>query len=152
VAPHTSNLDFFVGVLARAFIKEIKDSKFLGKKELFQPPFGWIFRVLGGYPVDRSRKSNLVDAIVEIFDSKERFIIALAPEGTRKYVGKLKTGFYYIAQKANIPIVMVGFDYVKKEVIISQPFYTGKSIKTDMPLIMKFFKGISGKNPKNGLD
>ena len=126
-------------------------TKYLGKKELFRPPFGWIFRTLGGYPVDRSRNSNLVDAIVEIFDSKEEFIIALAPEGTRKYVGKLKTGFYYIAQKAQIPIVMVGFDYSKKEVIISDPFYTSNDIDTDMPKIMIFFDGISGKNPENGL-
>ena len=152
VAPHTSSLDFFVGMLVRSIIPEIKKAKYLGKKELFRPPFGWIFSALGGYPVDRSRHSNLVDAIVEIFNSKEEFIIALAPEGTRKYVGKLKTGFYYIAKNAGIPVIMVGFDYAKKEVKISGPFYTGEDFEEDMKFITTFFKAISGKNPGNGLD
>ena len=151
VAPHTSGLDFFVGILVRAIIPEIGNAKYLGKKELFKPPFGWIFKATGGYPVDRSKHSNLVDAIVDIFNSKEEFVIALAPEGTRKQVDKLKTGFYYIAQKANIPIVMVGFDYKKKEVIISDPIVTSENFESDMETIMTFFRGITGKIPEYSL-
>ena len=151
VAPHTSNLDFFVGVFVRAIIPQIGDAKYLGKKELFRPPFGWIFRVMGGYPVDRSKHTNLVDAIVDIFNSKEEFIIGIAPEGTRKRVEKLKTGFYYIAIKAKIPIVMVGFDYPKREVIIERPFHPSGDIEEDMASIMSFFRGITGKIPEFGL-
>lgn len=151
VAPHTSGLDFFVGILVRAILPEIENAKYLGKKELFKPPFGWIFKATGGYPVDRTKHTNLVDAIVDIFDNKEEFVIALAPEGTRKQVDKLKTGFYYIAKKADIPIVMVGFDYKKKEVFVHEPFNTSEDFENDMEKIMTFFRGITGKIPEYGV-
>jgi len=151
VAPHTSGLDFFVGILVRSILPEIGKAKYLGKKELFKPPLGWIFKATGGYPVDRSKHGNLVDSIVDIFENKEEFVIALAPEGTRKRVEKLKTGFYYIAQKASIPIVMVGFDYKKKEVIVNEPLQTSENFEVDMTIIMSFFRGITGKIPQNGL-
>lgn len=151
VAPHTSGLDFFVGILVRSILPEIGKAKYLGKKELFKPPLGWIFKATGGYPVDRSKHGDLVDSIVDIFESKEEFVIALAPEGTRKRVEKLKTGFYYIAKKAKIPIVMVGFDYEKKEVIVNESFHTTENFQDDMETIMEFFRGITGKIPEYGL-
>ena len=99
VAPHTTNLDFIIGILVRGILGF--NSKYLGKKSLFKAPFGWFFRMMGGYPVDRSRSTNLVDQVVEIFNNHEEFVIGLAPEGTRENVGEWKTGFYFIAQKAN---------------------------------------------------
>lgn len=150
VAPHTSNWDFPIGVLARS-ITRISDAKFLGKSSLFKWPYGWIFRALGGHPVDRTKSNNMVDAVVDIFNSKEKFAVALAPEGTRSKVGSLKTGFYYIAHKANIPIFKVGFDYKEKKIVISKPFSPTGNIDKDMPVIMEFFKGITGKNPELGL-
>ena len=98
VAPHTSNWDFVVGVAARSILR-IQRAKFLGKSQLFRPPFGWLFRRLGGYSVDRSKSQDVVEQVAHIFDQHDDFVLALAPEGTRKKVGKLKTGFYYIAKK-----------------------------------------------------
>lgn len=79
VAPHTSNIDFLVGLAARSILRI--DTKYLAKKELFKPPFGWLFYALGGYPVDRSRHTNLVDKVAEIYNQHERFSICITPEG-----------------------------------------------------------------------
>ncbi len=150
LAPHTSNWDFPLGVLSRSIL-QIGYAKFLGKSALFKWPYGFIFRALGGYPVDRTKTNNLVDAVVEIFNSKEQFAIALAPEGTRSKVGSLKTGFYHIAVKAGIPIYKVGFDYDRKRVVVDFPFYTTGNIGKDMASILSFFRQIKGRNPELGL-
>jgi 1-acyl-sn-glycerol-3-phosphate acyltransferase len=146
VAPHTSNWDFPIGLLGRQ-VTGIPDVRFLGKAELFKFPYGWIFRSLGGYPVDRKNNNNLVDTVVEIFDNHEEFKLALAPEGTRKKVERFKTGFYHIAKKADVPIVMVGFDYIDKEIRISDPIKTTDNMEKDMSEIMSWFKNIRAKIP-----
>lgn len=125
-------------------------AKFLGKKSLFKPPLGGLMRALGGYPVDRSRNTNLVDAVVELFNSKEEFVIALAPEGTRSKVERLKTGFWYMAKGANVPIVTVSFDYPTKRVVWAEPIMP-TTIEEDMPKIMQFFSGMTGKRPELGI-
>ena len=145
VAPHTSWHDFFLGLAVRKFSKT--NINYVGKKELFDSPMGWYFRRTGGAPIDRSKSTNKVDAIVSIFDDKEEFRLAMAPEGTRKKVAKWKTGFYYIAKKANIPIVMVSFDYKKKEVNISEPFYPTNNIESDFNYMQQFYKDVVGKIP-----
>lgn len=150
LAPHTSSLDFPIGVMSRSILK-IGDAKFLGKSSLFKWPFGFIFRALGGHPVDRTKSNNLVDAVVDIFDSKEKFAVALAPEGTRSKVEKLKTGFYHIAVKAKIPIIKVGLDYGNKRMLVDTPFYPSGKIDQDMPLIIDFYKKIKGRNPELGI-
>jgi len=150
VAPHTSNWDFIIGILARPLL-EINHVKFIGKSQLFKPPYGWIFRKLGGYPVDRTKSNNLVEAVVNIYNEKEEFAIAIAPEGTRKYVGKLKTGFYHIAIGAKIPIVTAGFDFPTKTVIVNSPFYPTGNLDSDMLEIMDQFKEIRGKHPEKGI-
>ncbi len=113
VVPHTSWLDFFLGLLVRRVINQ--EINFIGKKSLFNPPFGWYFRWMGGAPIDRSKSSDTVTAIANIFNEKEVFRLALSPEGTRKKVEKWKTGFYYIAKAAKVPIVLVAFDYGKSK-------------------------------------
>ncbi|MGB1113523.1 MAG: 1-acyl-sn-glycerol-3-phosphate acyltransferase, partial [Flavobacteriaceae bacterium] len=120
VVPHTSWLDFFIGLMVRSISKE--QINFLGKKELFTPYTSWFFKGLGGAPLDRSGNKGAVDAIVQAFDSHQKFRIALAPEGTRKKVEQLKTGYYHIAKKLEIPIVPVAFDYKNKKVIIHAVF------------------------------
>jgi 1-acyl-sn-glycerol-3-phosphate acyltransferase len=147
VAPHTHYLDFFLGLAVRKKMK-IDFVKFLGKKELFVPPFSWILRALGGYPVDRSKNNNTVDQVVDIFNQKKSFHIALSPEGTRKKVSRLKTGFYHIAKKANIPIILVGFDVGAKKVIFLDPFYLTDDEKADKQKIVAFFKGLKGFIPE----
>lgn len=151
VAPHTSNYDFFIGVMARSILK-LNFVKFLGKSQLFKPPHGFIFRWLGGTPVDRTQYNNLVDAVVALFNQNERFAIALAPEGTRKKVPRLKTGFYYIAKGAQVPILMVAFDYGTKTVRFAEPFLPTDSIENDFKKIIKFFSQSQGYNPELGFD
>lgn len=149
VAPHTSNWDFFIG-LAYRNILDMNYVGFLGKHQLFKPPFGWIFRKLGGIPVDRTSSHNLVDTVAAMFSKRERFAIAIAPEGTRKKVDKLKTGFYFIAAKAAVPIIMVGLDYSRKTVLFSHPMYPSDQGK-DFEEIFSFYRTIRGKHPELGL-
>lgn len=144
-APHTSWQDFPIGILARN-TSNIKIN-FIGKDSLFKGPFGFIFRSLGGTPVDRSQSHNLVDAIVKVFDSKEEFRLALSPEGTRKKVEKWKTGFYYIAKGANVPIVMATLDFGNKQVKFSEPYYTTDNKEKDFEYFQSFFKPEMAKKP-----
>ena len=150
VAPHTSNWDFIIGVLYRKALK-MEKAKYLGKKELFDPPFGFLFRWLGGYPVDRSNNKNMVEEVVKIFNAHEEFGIALSPEGTRKRVDKLRTGFYNIAKGANVPIVMVGFDFANKRAIFADPFYASDNQEADFERILNFFRPLKGRYPEKGL-
>ena len=143
VVPHTHWLDFFLGLLIRKVID--KEINYIGKKSLFKPPFGWFFRWTGGAPVDRSRNSNTVDSIVRIFNSRDIFRLALAPEGTRKKVEQLRTGFYHIAKAAQVPIVMVAFDFGQKEIKIGAPFFPSNDMEKDMHKIGKFYEGVEGK-------
>lgn len=145
VAPHTSWSDFFIGILVRKILDLQID--FVGKKELFQPPFGWYFKWVGGTSLDRTPNQNKVEAIAAIFKSKTVFRLALSPEGTREKVKNWKTGFYYIAKQAEVPIIMVSFDYRRKLVKFSDPFYTSKDKAKDFSHIHKFYQGVVGKNP-----
>ncbi len=147
VIPHTSNWDFPLGVLVRSALRA--KINYVGKDSLFRPPFGWFFRWLGGYPVNRSKSSHFVDSVVEIFKKEERFALTIAPEGTRKKVEKLKTGFYYIALGAQVPIVMVKFDWSNKIVGIREPYYPTRNFDADMEIIKNFYGGVKGKNPQD---
>mgnify|MGYP001082655079 CR=1 FL=1 len=143
VVPHTHWMDFIIGLLVRAISKQ--QINYVGKKSLFKPPFGWFFRATGGAPVDRAKNSNVVDDVARIFRDRKSFRLCLAPEGTRKKVTELKTGFYYIAKKAEVPIVMVAFDFGKKAVTIAEPFFTSESQDADFDKIRSHFKGVKGK-------
>jgi 1-acyl-sn-glycerol-3-phosphate acyltransferase len=150
VAPHTSNWDFPLGVMARSILR-IQNARFLGKDSLFRPPFGWLFRAMGGYPVDRSGSHDVVQQAVDIFNKHDAFILALAPEGTRKKVDKLRTGFYYIAKGANVPIVPVGFDFGTKSIVIGKPLMPTDNFAKDMDSLLSFYRKMKGKNPELGL-
>jgi 1-acyl-sn-glycerol-3-phosphate acyltransferase len=143
VCPHNRTADFFVGLCTRPTIG--LTINYLGKEELFRPPFGWIFRGLGGTPVYRTKSTNFVQQVAETFNRHEELLVAIAPEGTRKNVSKLRTGFYYMAHSANIPIVMVGFDYPKKSIIIAEPFQPSGDFEVDMKkYFIPFFETIGG--------
>ncbi len=146
VVPHTHWHDFFLGVLVRRIIN--KNINFIAKKSLFNPPFGWYFKWMGGAPIDRSKSSDKVAAIAEIFKERKQFRLALAPEGTRKKVDQWKTGFYYIAKAANVPIVMVAFDFGKKLVKISGVHWTTEDKETDFKVYHKFYEGVIGRVPE----
>jgi len=150
VAPHTHYFDFFVGLAIRKKM-HFEFVNFLGKSELFWPPLSWLLRYLGAYPVDRHQQHNMVDQVVALFNKKVRFHLALSPEGTRKKVTKLRSGFYHIAKNANVPIVMVGLDYASRKVIFAEPFFVSEDEKADKYKIVQFFKDFQGYIPNLGI-
>ena len=145
--PHTHWMDFPVGLAYRSLLR-LKNARFLGKKELFDGPFGFFFRWAGGMPVDRFSTHNVVDQVVDILNKEEEIMIALSPEGTRKKVTQWKTGFYYIAKTANVPIIMLYFDFENKVNRFSDPFYPTDDIEADFKFMRAFFEGIKGKIPE----
>ncbi len=144
-APHTSNWDFvlFLGVIFR--LKA--DPRFMGKAELFRPPHGWFFYWCGGIPVDRSKSTGLVDQMVNACHRSKKFILVITPEGTRYHVHEWKRGFYHIATKANIPIVMAKVSGKDKIVHVGEVFQPTGDIDADMESIQAAFTGFEGINP-----
>lgn len=145
-APHTSNWDFllFLGVIFR--LKA--DVRYMGKAELFRSPFGWFFYWCGGIPVDRSKSTGLVEQMVEAYNKSEKFILTIAPEGTRHGVKEWKRGFYHIAKGAGVPLVMAKVDGKKKSMQVGEIFHLTEDIEADMKAILDMFKGLSGVNPR----
>lgn len=144
-APHTSNWDFIIG---RAFGYTLGiEAKYLGKSQLFKPPYGWFFRWTGGIPVDRTKHNSLVDFTIDLFNNNEQLIVGLAPEGTRKKVDRWKMGFYHIAVGANIPVVLSYMDYKKKEAGVGKIVYPSGNLEKDLQIIEDFYKTINPKNP-----
>lgn len=145
-APHTSWHDFYIGILLRASVG-VK-TNFIGKKELFVFPLGWFFRILGGAPINRQSNENKVEAIAKLFNEHEEFRMTLAPEGTRKKVKEWRTGFYYIAKQANVPIIMFTLDFENKENKVSELFYPTDDVESDFNYMYNFYKDVKGKIPK----
>ncbi len=142
--PHTSNWDFplFLLIVSALDIK----TYWLGKSSLFKWPFGGLFRWLGGISVDRSKNTNMVQQCVDHFNSTTELIIVNAPEGTRSRVEKWKTGFYHIANGANVPIALGYIDYKKKEGGITGVFQPTGAIDADIESIKEFYADIYGIN------
>ncbi|MFV5696390.1 1-acyl-sn-glycerol-3-phosphate acyltransferase [Flavobacterium sp. LB3P122] len=148
VLPHTSAHDFYLGIFTRGITG--LEMNWVGKKELFRFPFGFYFKYMGGEPLDRSGGLNKVDSIAAIFKRKEVFRLAVAPKGTREKVNELKTGFYYIALKANVPIIPVAFNFGKKEVNLGNPLIPSGNIETDLFILKKHYIGVEGKILEKG--
>ena len=144
-APHTSNWDFPVGLMV-CFALRLK-VYWMGKASLFPPVLGSVMRWLGGIPVNREKAGNLVQATVDAYQRNERLIVVVPPEGTRSRVRQWKTGFYYIAQGAGVPIALGYLDFRKKEAGLSRMFEPTGDIDADMAAIRAFYAGITGKNP-----
>ncbi|MBU1369418.1 MAG: 1-acyl-sn-glycerol-3-phosphate acyltransferase [Bacteroidetes bacterium] len=146
-APHTSNWDFFYGRLAY-FILGVP-VKFLIKKESFQNPLGGLLKKLGGIPVDRGRHTNLVENIARLFHTQKQLNVVITPEGTRKLVKEWKKGFYYIALKANVPIVLGFLDYDKKEAGFGLVIYPSGDFQKDLTAIETFYQDKTARYPEN---
>lgn len=155
-APHTSNWDL---VFARgAFFIMGVPVRYTIKKEMMRfAPLGWLLKQLGAIPVernpDRARKlgqGSLVYGMVRLFDSHEKLVILVTPEGTRKFVTKWKTGFYYTALRAGVPIVLGYLDYAKKHAGIGPTIYPSGNLQEDMKKILTFYAGITPKFPEQG--
>ena len=146
VIPHTSWHDFYLGIFTRGITG--LEMNFIAKKELFRFPFGYYFRWMGGAPIDRAGSLNKVDAIAKIFENHTDFRLAISPEGTRKKINELRTGFYYIALKANVPIIPVAFDFGNKTVNIGKPFYPTSNYENDLKILLNHFEGVLEKFQK----
>jgi 1-acyl-sn-glycerol-3-phosphate acyltransferase len=146
-APHTSNWDFVIGMAAKHALG--LQALWLGKHTLFRPPLGWFMRALGGMPVDRSTSHDVVSGIVEEFSRREKFVIGLAPEGTRKRIARWRTGFYHIAHATHAPIVPVAFNWEVRAVQIGAPFETTGDLEKDLAELQGRFAGVRGRRAKS---
>ncbi len=148
VVPHTHWLDLFLGILVRNVWG--KSIGFIGKQSLFNTPIiGWLLTKAGGMPVVRNQKQDTVGAIAAVFDRTDVFRMSLSPEGTRKKVSEWKTGFYYIAKQAKVPIVLVAFDYKQKRIKVSQALFPTENKEEDFKSYYSFFDGVIGKVTEN---
>lgn len=148
-APHTSNYDIFPGVAATRLMK--RNARFVIKSEWMKFPFGFFMRKVGALGLDRKRlvegKMNTTDLMANLFKEHEELVLLIAPEGTRAKRAEWKTGFYFIAEKAKVPIVLGFGDYIKKEYGLGKIIYP-KNFEEDMREIMNFYRNIRGKNPE----
>ncbi len=142
-APHTSNWDFILGVLFRQALG--LGASFLGKDALFRPPLGWLMRRLGGTPVYRDAPQGLVGQIADVFNERDQYVLAIAPEGTRGAVEAWRTGFYYIALEAGVPIALATIDYGRKEIIAGPVLIPSGDLDADLHAMQDFFAGITPK-------
>lgn len=146
VAPHTSNLDFFVANLYYTSLG--RRAHFLMKKEWFVWPLGVIFRSMGGIAVDRSRHGNLTDFLAEKASSSPVFELAITPEGTRSRCSQWKRGFYYIALKAGMPIQLYALDYAGKRIVGHVELQPTGDVDADMRRIQTYYKSFVGRHPE----
>jgi 1-acyl-sn-glycerol-3-phosphate acyltransferase len=146
VAPHTSNLDFFIGRIVFNVL-HLK-VKFLIKKEVFKWPFGGLLKRMGGIPVDRGRSSNLVGNLAEEFRKKEKLMLVITPEATRKYTKSWKKGFYYIATEAKVPIALGFLDYKNKTAGIKSLFYPTGDLQKDFESIKSHYGNLNARYPE----
>jgi 1-acyl-sn-glycerol-3-phosphate acyltransferase len=147
VAPHTSNWDFFIG-LATRFTLELEVA-WLGKHTLFLGPWAPLLRQLGGIPVNREAPQGLLPELIRRLNSSQRFLVALAPEGTRRKVARWKSGFHVIARQTGALIVPVALDYGCKEVRFGPPLQPSVDIEADMGVLRAFYAGVTPRHPEN---
>ncbi len=145
-APHTSNWDF---IFARsAFFLMGVEMKYMIKKELIRFPFGGMLKSMGAIPIDRSKKSNVVDYCISLFGEQKDLVIMIPPEGTRGKVEKWKSGFYHVALGAKVPIGLGYLDFKKKEAGIGDFFIPTGDIQKDFEIIKKFYSTVTPENPE----
>lgn len=152
-APHTSNLDFFVAMyMSYQMSQRGLNSRFVIKQEWMNFPFNLIMGPLGAYGLDRSKAkdANMTEVMASLFDIEKNFVLMIAPEGTRKAQNNWKTGFYYIAAKAGVPIALGFGDYKNKVCGVGKLIYP-RDFESDMREIMEFYQASWGKIPENFL-
>ena len=146
VAPHTSNWDFPLGILAAKALE--LEPRWMGKHTIFKWPVAWFFRALGGIPIDRNHAVNTIEQMASLFKQSERLVLALAPEGTRSRQNHWKTGFYHIARGAKVPIAMAFLDYPRKQIGMGGTFEPGADIEEVFVRIEAFYADRRGKHPE----
>ena len=145
IAPHTSNWDFFMGVFALFGIGA--RFNWIGKHTIFRWPVKSLLLGLGGIPVNRSATKGIVEQLISRFQESDYLVLVMTPEGTRRKVKKLKTGFLRIAAGAGAPILLVGFDFAKKQIQIGELFEPTGNIDRDEQVVRDYFRQFTGKRP-----
>ncbi len=144
-APHTSNWDFPLALLA-FWTVDIK-VYWVAKIQLFYGPAKYILSALGGIPVDRSRSQGFIEQVAERFHKAETMALAISPEGTRKKTEYWKSGFYYIALSAEVPVCFGYIDYKNRTLGFERCFHPSGDISSDMKTIKDYYQDIQGKYP-----
>lgn len=143
-APHSSAWDGVWGLIAKVGLG--LDLTFLGKRELFIGPLGWLLRLLGGLAVDRAAPADIAMQVAGQLRERERMWLVLAPEGTRKPVSQWKTGFWKIARSAGVPVLCLGLDYPSRRVRISPLLHMGADAQADLARVRAWFQPLQGKH------
>ena len=146
VAYHTSNWDAWPAFGSNLALNA--QVKWIGKSSIFWWPLGTLLRSIGGVPLKREDSKNFVAKMVEEFARHERFVLAIAPEGTRKRAARWRTGFYYIALAAKVPLIPTALDYKNKRIVFGQLFYPTGDYTADMRLLREFYRPFEPKNPQ----
>ncbi|MGB5482866.1 lysophospholipid acyltransferase family protein [Parasphingorhabdus sp.] len=148
-APHTSNWDFlyFFGLTNKLGF----NSYWIGKDTLFKWPWGDMMRRMGGIPVNRSKSQNMVDAMVREFERRDDFLLTIPPEGTRGGGKQWRTGFYYIALKAKVPLILGMMDYSKRTGGLGPSFMPSGDYKADMQKLSDFYHSVTPKVPEKAM-
>ncbi|RFA25829.1 hypothetical protein CAI21_17875 [Alkalilimnicola ehrlichii] len=145
VYPHTSNWDFPWGYLGKMALN--LQLNWMGKDSLFRWPLGSLFRRLGGIPVNRGERHNFITQFAERFRQRQQLILAITPEGTRGHTECWKSGFYYMAKEAEVPVALAYIDYRRKRMGIGEPFMVSGDPQHDLTKIRHFYADKSGRYP-----
>jgi len=142
-APHSSWWDGVWGLLVKVAIGA--EIAFMGKRELFRGPLGWLLRKLGGIPIERSAAHGVVEQMVLRFADAERLWLGIAPEGTRQRVAKWKTGFWHIARDARVPIFPIAFDYATRSIVLGPLLEPSDDLDGDLATLREWYLPFRGK-------
>jgi 1-acyl-sn-glycerol-3-phosphate acyltransferase len=145
-APHTSNWDLVLMLLCGAAFGEWPS--WAGKHTLFRPPQGWLFRLLGGIPIDRRTRGNRVEQLAALFAGRERLVLAIAPEGSRSNNEHWKSGFYWVAHTAGVPVCLAFLDFGRRRAGLGPLLRTTGDLKADMDVVRSFYAGKTGRFPE----
>jgi len=146
VAPHTSNWDFIIGMAGRLALQ--LQASWLGKHTIFFWPLRPLLLRLGGIPVNRDSAQGVVEDVAQLFRAREKMILGLSPEGTRSRVENWKSGFYRIALSAEVPILLIAFDYGTKTILIGDLLYPSGDLQQDFLKIRDFYSKTRGRHPE----
>lgn len=144
-APHTSYWDWVICIGTLVAMR--LNISWMAASELFWWPLGPFLSWLGGESIDRSAPHGVVDIMIRQFAEKTGFLLSIAPEGARAKVKRWKTGFYYIAKSASVPIVLISIDYNHKVIAIGPTFNTGPNAEHDIDLVRRHFQRVTAKHP-----
>ncbi len=147
VAPHTSNWDFVIGFLVYLALQ--LETHWFAKHTALRGPLGPLGRHFGAVAIDRSRAGNVVQAYIEEFARRERMVITIAPEGTRRRVADWKHGFHHVARGAGVPIVPAALDFSRRRIVLGEPVMPSDDYVADMAKIKPFFRTEMARHPEN---